>query len=234
VNLVLLHGLGIGPIGWRPQVEVFSPEMHVVAPELIGFGISEGSFSFDGARQQVVRILADLPPGPTILCGLSLGALVALDIATSHHAAVDALIVCAGFASLPEELRVQQLAMARQLDELDVDAFAGVLPQLATGLPVEFQTRATESLAYVTKERLASVFTAVAAFNARPYLERYSKPTLVLCGGDDSLNQPLSRDLASGLTNAVYVEIPDAGHAVNLDQPIAFNTAVTAFIQGLS
>ncbi len=69
-----------------------------------------------------------------------------------------------------------------------------------------------------------------ARFDVRRSAERLTTPTLVLCGERDRLNLPLSRSLATLLPNARFETIPDAGHIANLDNPEAFNAAVSAFL----
>jgi pimeloyl-ACP methyl ester carboxylesterase len=96
--LVLLHGLGTGPSGWQPQVDAFSPSRTVVTPALrLDTGFDFGT--------EARRVLADLAPGSKIdLCGLSLGALVALRAAVDEPQRIRRLALAAGFASLPRRM----------------------------------------------------------------------------------------------------------------------------------
>ena len=53
-------------------------------------------------------------------------------------------------------------------------------------------------------------------------LGRISSPTLVVHGAEDPL-APLTRAVLAGIRDARGIEIADAGHLPNLDQPAAFN-----------
>ena len=59
-------------------------------------------------------------------------------------------------------------------------------------------------------------------------------PTLVMAGEEDELI-PIAeaRAIAEAVTGATLVVIPRAGHLSNLEQPEAFNHALTAFLAGL-
>jgi pimeloyl-ACP methyl ester carboxylesterase len=57
---------------------------------------------------------------------------------------------------------------------------------------------------------------------------------MVLLGENDTPFIGGSEYMAKKIPGATYVLIPDAGHASNLDQPAAFNAAVTEFLNGLS
>ena len=64
-------------------------------------------------------------------------------------------------------------------------------------------------------------------------LEHINVPTLVLVGENDAPFINASQYMAKKIPNASYVVVPDAGHAANLDQPVAFNAAVETFLAGL-
>jgi len=66
-----------------------------------------------------------------------------------------------------------------------------------------------------------------------PTLAAVRIPTLVIVGARDRLSLDASRALARALPNAELVEIPDAGHLVNLARPTEFNAAVAAFLDAL-
>jgi pimeloyl-ACP methyl ester carboxylesterase len=72
---------------------------------------------------------------------------------------------------------------------------------------------------------------AVAEHDTRGDLGRITAPTLVVYGEEDELIRPdrASRPLLAGLPHAEYLLIPDAGHLVSLEQPEAFDAAITGF-----
>jgi 3-oxoadipate enol-lactonase len=103
-TLVFLHGMGTGPEAWRPQVDAFTSSRRVLTPAL------ELSAEFSIAAE--ARRLWHLTEStPVDLCGLSLGALVALRASLDEPDHVRRLALCAGFAALPPSLRALQAVL---------------------------------------------------------------------------------------------------------------------------
>ena len=87
--VVLLHGLGGSGASWRWTAEVLGDQFRVVAPDLIGFGHSPWpkiAYTVDDHLDALDAMLAaeGLPPGPIVLGGHSLGAILALAWARRH------------------------------------------------------------------------------------------------------------------------------------------------------
>ena len=55
-------------------------------------------------------------------------------------------------------------------------------------------------------------------------------PTLVLVGENDMQFRPSADYMAAKIPGAEKVILERAGHAANIDQPAAFNTAVSGFL----
>jgi pimeloyl-ACP methyl ester carboxylesterase len=70
--------------------------------------------------------------------------------------------------------------------------------------------------------------------DARPWLESISLPTLVIVGSEDTLTPPdVAQSLANHIADARLQIIEAAGHLSNLENPNAFNTAVSSFLSHL-
>jgi pimeloyl-ACP methyl ester carboxylesterase len=67
-----------------------------------------------------------------------------------------------------------------------------------------------------------------------PVLDRLGTilvPTLLVVGALDEQYLALGRHMGRALTNARLCVVPDAGHAVHLEQPDAFGLEVAAFLR---
>jgi 3-oxoadipate enol-lactonase len=72
---------------------------------------------------------------------------------------------------------------------------------------------------------------ALARFNVLSRLREIQAPTLVISGENDAtIPLDYQRILANGIPNARHVIIPNAGHAVIVDQPDRFNSALSDFL----
>lgn len=198
--LVLLHGLGTGPEAWRPQVEALAGTREVLAPPLP----LTPAFTVERAANQLRNALE---PNAVDLCGLSLGALVALRAALDDRR-VRRLVLCAGFAALPRRFRLLQAASG---------AAAAVAPQRTLPARLDRQT-------------LRAVFRVGRVFDVTRELHRLKLPVLVLVGERDRPNRGLSQQLAEQLPDAELRVLPGAGHVANVDAPEAFTEALREFL----
>ena len=228
-TLVLLHGMGTGASGWQPQLDALADRFHVLAPFLPGYGQEPGPFTLEGASDVVVELLNDRNASPVYVCGLSLGALVALELARVHPRLVSRLVLSAGFVSIPEEHRAPRVASAEAVRGFDPVAFSQqVLPGLVNDVPEPHKEQALTEISGLTPAAVANLIEM--DFDASSWIGELNMPTLVLCGDQDEVNLPLSRRLAESLPNARFELVPDAGHVANLDAPSAFTDALLEFL----
>lgn len=215
-GLILLHGLGTGPSAWEPQIEALSGDREVLAPDLVpayrrGLG---------AAVEEVLR-LADAHR-PVVLCGLSLGGLVALRVAEERADENDRLVVCAAFDRLPLgiRLRVRGLACVTRFMP------RGFLHrQLVSDLPEPYRAQALAEIEPFRPLELARLMWEAAGFELDA--SRIVAPTGVLCGDRDKANLPLAQALAQRVPNATLTLVPNAGHVANLDNPDAFSALLS-------
>ena len=73
---------------------------------------------------------------------------------------------------------------------------------------------------------------ALGLFNSRKRLGLIKVPTLVITGTkDNTVSQARQKLLAEGIPGACQVLIPQAGHAVSIDQPEKFNQVLLDFLK---
>lgn len=215
-TLILLHGLGTGPAGWAPQARAFADERTVFVPRL--------EPSWRDSADAVVGLL-DVHEGADV-CGISLGALVALAAALERPAATRRLVLIAGFARLPARWRLLQALVA---------GWARSVPErrlrrgLVSAVPAPYRADAERELTLPRRE-LASAMREAARFDVAERAATLTVPTLVLCGERDRVNLRLSSRLARLLPDARFATVPDAGHVANLDNPEAVTGYLRAFL----
>ena len=79
MKLLFLHGLGQGPDSWSGVLDALGLDTDAACPDLFRL-CSEGP-DYPSLCAALEGCIEDLP-GPVVLCGLSLGAVLALDYAT--------------------------------------------------------------------------------------------------------------------------------------------------------
>ncbi len=239
--ILLVHDWLLGRRIFDPQLRNLLGIARLVAPDLAGHGDSDPPAGPYGVARYAEDCLALLDARgitePVIVCGLSMGGTVALELVLRFPERVAGLVLAATRAGPdgPAEraARDAQIRVAREQGTAPVvDA---TLPRMLGRATLDRKPKVVE-LARRTMG-LTSVAGIVAALEAMrdrrdlvPELARIEKPALVVHGRDDALIPPAEGEaLASGIRGAQLELVAGAGHLVTLEQPTAVNRAVTGF-----
>jgi pimeloyl-ACP methyl ester carboxylesterase len=243
--LILLHGFPLSKAMWRPQLEPLSAHARVFAVDLPGFGGSrgfEGAPSVEAMADRVAEFLDALQiREPVVVGGLSMGGYVTLAFARQHAKRLCGLILAdtkadpddeAGKAGRDKMIALANESGARAVIDQMMPKFVGADTMAKRPSVVD------EIRSIAVYQSVVAISDALRALRDRPDstpgLASISVPTLVLVGEQDALTPPAkSEDLRRGIPGAEMIVIPGAGHGSNLEQPEAFNAAVSKFIQGL-
>jgi len=241
--VLLIHGFPLNRQMWQPQLKALAAAGYrALAPDLPGFGESpplEGTVSMRRYAEELVRLLDRLEIGEAMVGGMSMGGYVLLSLLEhfpSRVAAAGFIVTRAGADDEAGRAKRSELAgTARSQGSAPVaDLFAGLVFAPATPrLRPELVEEVRGWMLAASPEGAAGALEAMCErsdYTAR--LERFTHPALVI-GALDDLAIPVdqSRQLAAGLPDAELVEIDEAGHMANLEQPEVFNRALLGFLQ---
>ncbi|MCE7481562.1 alpha/beta fold hydrolase [Microbacterium profundi] len=209
-SVVFLHGLGEGPGVWDAQRAALPSGFEGVAVDVFdgADACAASGFSLEGAATRVVSELDRLGIEQAHVCGLSLGAMIALQLALDHPMRVRSLTLAAGQVKPPRVLMAIQSAVMR------------VLPSSV------FEKQGA------AKEVMLPVLRAVRRVDFSARLASVSVPTLVLCGSKDRPNLPAARQLTQGIRDAQLHIIPGAGHQSHVQATEEFSRALGALLGG--
>lgn len=210
-TVVFLHGMGENADVWDAQRTALPSGFEGVAIDVFdGSGSAMASkFSLESAATLVVSELDRLKIEQAHVCGLSLGAMIALQLALDHPKRVRSLTLAAGQVKPPRALMTVQSLMFRLL-------------------PVKVLEKQG-----ARKDVMLSVMRVVSRADFSNRLASVSVPTLVLCGSKDRPNLPAARQLAQGIRGAQLHIIPGAGHQAHVQAPKKFARALGAFLHGV-
>lgn len=196
-RLVLLHALRYSHDMWEPQLPRLAGLFRVLAPDLPGYGQSPGPFSMESAVAELDALAGD---GEVHLCGVSLGAQVALRFAAERPEAVASLFLSGCGLRAPRTLRVRRLAMRP--------------------VPERFFTRES---AGAGKSAAIESNRARDGLDLSDCLPRVRARTLVTCGARDTRRHRAdAQALSEGIHGAELRIIPGAGHLWNRERPELF------------
>ncbi len=229
-TIVLLHGVGVGKLMWEPQIAALSQNFHVIAPDLPGFAASTaaGPFTLEKAAALVRKLIHEKSQQPVHLCGLSLGAMVAIQVYLQEPKLIASLVLSAGQVRPPRLLMFMQNTIISLLSEKKlVESTAGFIPQHYPELAEE----AKIEMKQLGKRGLLVIMREMSRVNFRNSLSQITVPTLVLCGSKDTWNQAAAREMAEKIPHAKLSIIEGADHIWNLEMPELFTQTVQAFVQ---
>lgn len=246
--LMLLHGFTGSSGTWAPFAGRW-PAFRTIAVDLIGHGLSDSPpeperYRMDRCVQDLVAVLDHLAVDRTAVLGYSMGGRVALHVALRARERLSVLIVesaSPGIADPVErEARVRSdAALADDIERNGVAAFVAQweqIPLFATqrALPEDARARLREQRLRNSAVGLANSLRGMGAGAQEWLLQRLSEvdvPVLVLAGALDAKYCALAHEMASVLPCARVEIVPDAGHAVHLEQPDVFAQLVGAFLE---
>jgi pimeloyl-ACP methyl ester carboxylesterase len=226
--LLLTHGYAASALMWGPNVGALTTDRVAITWDLRGHGasaspIDPSAYSEEAALADMVAILDEGAEGPVVLVGMSLGGYLSLAFHARWPERVAALVLVdtgPGFKNDHARARWNDEARARAdaFDRHGLDAL-GSGPEVAVSVhdPVGLALAARGMLTQQDDHVIAS-------------LPSIQVPTLVVVGEQDEPFRNAADYMAARIPDAELVVVPGAGHAANLDQPEAFNAAVTAFL----
>jgi pimeloyl-ACP methyl ester carboxylesterase len=240
-TVLLLHGLGADGSSWGYQIPALCEAgLRPIAPDLPGFGKTipgAGRWTIQKAAQDTARLIVGLAGGPVIVAGISLGGVVALQMALDFPQMISRLVLINTFACLrPKRFDEAGYLLGRFIvtnlrgKEYQAETVAWRLfpkPE-QEALRRELVQRILQSDQRVYRQAMQSL----ALFDVRRRLGELRMPVLLISGQNDS-TVPLENqnELAEGITGAEHVVIPDAGHAVIADQAMKFNRVFLEYLK---
>lgn len=238
--LVLIHGLGSSVDDWFLQLPAFAPHYLCVVVDLRGHGLSDkpaGRYSVGLFAADVAALLRDLDLGPAHILGLSLGGMIAQQLASVQPEIVRSLVLVNTLPGLwPPSRHIVRLGLRRLAPPWRTPDMARVAERVAAELfpdpaSAVFRTQAAERIGANDPVAYRRATLAVARFWPGSTLKRIVCPALIIAGEADRVVPGIYQArLRKALPHAGFVSIPRAGHACNIDRPDAVNAAVLEFL----
>lgn len=193
MTCVFIHGLGQIPSSWDKVTAYLSNDIHIYRPCLSSI-VGERQITYDnlyeGFENECNRVEL-----PLCLCGISLGAVLALEYTLNNPQKVQSLILIAPQYKMPKLLLSIQNTVFR------------VLPKKA------FQETG------FSKREIITLSTSMKKIDFTSALRQIMCPCYIICGQKDKANQKAARLLADHISNAILSFVENAGHEVNIDAP---------------
>jgi pimeloyl-ACP methyl ester carboxylesterase len=231
-TLVFVHGSGGNHTDWILQYTPLKSTFNIAAIDLPGHGRSGGPGEEDVSAYVawVKKLLEELGIAKPVLIGHSLGAAICLSYAIKHGDKAAAVVSVSGGARMPVNPLI--------LEGLKQDPAAIIALAAKFSVAKENRERFSDlimgNLSRVDPSTLYGDFIACDTLDITEAVAGIAIPALVVCGNEDKMTPPaLSEYLGQNITGARLALIAGAGHCVMLEEPEAFNAALTDFVNSL-
>ena len=240
--VVLIHGVGMEQAFWGPQINALAGDCQIVTYDMLGHGNSrdpDEDTSLADYAGQLADLMDALGIAAANVVGHSMGALVALEYATSHpDRTLRVAALNAVFMRSPE----QKAAIMGRAEQLRV---AGMNATVDATLSRWFGDSVPEHL-HEAADMISGILSRVHPIGyARTYqlfaqsdavhadrLADLRMPALFMTGELDPNSAPsMSMAMAQRVPESTLVVIPGARHMMSITDPAAVNEALRAFLR---
>jgi pimeloyl-ACP methyl ester carboxylesterase len=247
--IIFIHELASDLRGWEAQTRYFSRSHRCITYNARGYPPSEApedfaSYGWEFAVDDIAAVMRGLKIERVHLVGLSMGGYAALQFGLRYPEKASAIVAASvGSGSHPSErdtwLR-ETSVLARKLTDRGM---VGVAERMARG-PARIQLKYKDQKSwqeFVVRLRQHSplgMSNTMAGCQAlrpslhdlRDQLADMAVPALLAVGDEDVRCLETNLMLKSALPNAGLWMCPNTGHAINLEEPAAFNAQVESFL----
>jgi pimeloyl-ACP methyl ester carboxylesterase len=229
-RLILIPGLAGDATMWRAQLQDLTDwqpqvtDVHMRHPTI---------------ESMAAALLAE-HAGPLVLCGASMGGMIAMEAARQAPSRIAGLALL-GTSAKPEseemrkvrEAAIALFAQGRSAEVIEPNVALAFHPERAQDAAlakdyVDFVLRAGDD------QLIAQNRAVMARPDARVHLPALRCPTLVLCGDSDQLSpQANSMEIAALIPGARLQRIARCGHMLTMERPREVNAALREWLDSL-
>lgn len=221
---------------WKPQVPAFKDHYKLIRFDNRGAGKSDkprGPYSIKTMTEDTIGLMDYLGIDKAIILGLSMGGMIAQEIAINYPQRVIKLVLCGTYASRDRDNGLT--AEAEKLNGLPNLKRLSVFLSLCFSSPFRRLFYFILLSLTINKTKIQGIEAQGVACGNHNALERLhfiKAPTLVIVGTNDRMVRPSSsKVLASKIAQAKLVEITNGSHTINMEMTKAFNTEVLNFLR---
>jgi 2-succinyl-6-hydroxy-2,4-cyclohexadiene-1-carboxylate synthase len=223
----------------------------VVSIDLIGHGktsapLDPSRYGFEQVLDDLAEIAHQLGLNRSAWLGYSMGGRLALGFALRYPSLVSSLILESATPGIQDEgERLRRCAadetLARRIEDVGVEAFVDEwerhpLWESQRALPVEVLQHQRDLRLRNSAAGLANSLRGMGQGAQPPYWDRLGEiqsPVLLIAGSLDRKFAGIAGQIGIKIPNATVAVIPEAGHAVHLEQPQQFSALVRGFLGNL-
>jgi 3-oxoadipate enol-lactonase len=223
---------------WNPQERAFRDSYRILRYDQRGHGgtsVPDAPCTFDDLADDLEALCAYLEIDRAVLIGVSMGGVTTLRMAQRHPSRVAAVIACGcqwfspSTATAVWEDRIRTATSSGMDGLVDPTVRRWFRPASVEedGMALNDVRR---MIATTSVDGFVGCARALQSFDIRAGFSDISAPTCFIVGDSDGVLPTVMRDMHRGLAGSSFVQIAEAGHLPNIEQPATVNHAIQAFL----
>jgi pimeloyl-ACP methyl ester carboxylesterase len=201
---VFIHGLDQSPHSWDSMLKFTNKNDDVICIDLFKF-IENKEFTSENLYREFSNYLKNISE-PIVLCGLSLGGILALNYAIDNSEKINSIILIAAQYKMPKKLlKIQNVIMR-------------ILPN--------FLFKGSN----ISKENLLKLTGSMLDLDFSKSFNKIKCRTLIICGSKDTANLKASKMLSENIENSQLKIFKNQGHIINESAPKLLADSINDFI----
>jgi pimeloyl-ACP methyl ester carboxylesterase len=244
--LIMINGAGATKSAWRSQTRLFKKYYRAITFDNRGVGKSDkpaGPYTFRTMADDAIGLMDHLRIEKAHVLGVSMGGMIAQELAINHPERVNKLVLACTFARKDEtsgwssefDKAIESYAKSSR-DKASQRRLIGAIMDLQINkrsyriFVLPLMKIAMRFMPFGTG--VEAQFEAVGAHDAADRLGTIKASTLVLAGTEDKLIKPISSEvIASLVPGAKLVKVPGGGHSFPIEMSGEFNKEVLNFLK---
>jgi 3-oxoadipate enol-lactonase len=224
---------------WDPQISALATRYRVLRYDTRGHGQTgapRGPYSLDEITEDMRALLQVLGIQKTHFVGLSMGGMIGQMLGIKHPQLLQSLVLCDTMSRVPPDAKPLWEERIHTAETRGMDAT--VEPTIGRWFTAPFRESHPDVIEKVRTmirttppQGYAGCCHAIAGLNLTERLPEITLPTLIIVGEDDP-GTPVaaSRVIQERIKGSELVILKSAAHLSNMEQPEAFNQALTPFL----
>jgi pimeloyl-ACP methyl ester carboxylesterase len=247
--LIFCHEFAGDLRSWEPQVRYFSRRYRAITYNARGYPPSDiprdiSAYSQMRAVEDIAGLMQHLQVAQAHLVGLSMGGYAVLHLGLNYpHLARSLVVAGCGYGSGSEDRAKFQQDVEQTAQRIERNGMPDMAAMYSRGpTRVQFSDKDprgwqefAEQLAEHSAVGSAMTFRGVqgqrpSVYELEAQMRQLHVPTLIVTGDEDEPCLEPGLFMKRTITTSGLVVIPRSGHTINLEEPDAFNRAVSDFL----
>ena len=247
--IVFVHEFGSDYREWESQVRYFSRAYRCITYNARGYPPSDvpedaNQYGWEFAVDDIAAVMKGLAVDRAHVFGLSMGGYAALQFGLRYPEKASAIVAAGAGSGSPPSQRDAWLketpALARGFVERGMDAMAEEMGHHPTRIQLKYKDPRSwqEFVAHLREHSELGMSKTMARYQTlrpslydfREPLSRMKIPVLLAVGDEDAPCLETNLMLKLAIPGAGLWVHPNTGHAINLEEPAAFNGQVEGFL----